>query len=137
MTRRSEERSYALLHGHKRYDGKPCIKCGSTQRLTSNKSCADCATKRGTAWFKANPDAVKQKNLKRNYGINLEEYTKRYDTQHGLCAICKTPHDVLCVDHSHDTGKVRGLLCHPCNRGIGLLKESADTLRAAISYLYE
>jgi hypothetical protein len=86
--------------------------------------------------LKANPGAVKQKNLKRNYGIGLPEYNKMYADQQGACAICKTPLDVLCVDHSHTTGKVRGLLCHPCNRGIGLLKESEDTLRAALTYLH-
>lgn len=135
MTRKSEEREYALLHGLKRYDGKPCVKCGSTQRLTSNRSCADCATKRSNEWFKKNPVAVKRKNLMSNYGISLEEYFKMYSNQHGSCAICKTPMETLCVDHSHSTGEVRGLLCHTCNRGIGLLKESEDTLRAAIAYL--
>lgn len=63
--------------------------------------------------------------------------------QSGLCAICggegftmKECHSLkLVVDHCHATGKVRGLLCHNCNRALGLLKDSSESLRCAINYL--
>jgi len=54
------------------------------------------------------------------YGISIEQYEEMLDKQNGLCAICKTPPQTkrLAVDHDHDTGEVRGLLCHRCNRAV-------------------
>jgi len=83
--------------------------------------------------------------LKRVYGITLEDYEDMYAEQEGLCAICggegflmKDCHSIkLVVDHCHHTGAVRGLLCHNCNRALGLLKDSETSLRAAINYLKE
>lgn len=76
--------------------------------------------------------------IKRKYGLSREEYTDLLESQGGVCAICAkgpTVYDYLSVDHNHDTGEVRGLLCHPCNAGIGKLGDSIQRLRAAISYL--
>jgi len=63
-------------------------------------------------------------------------------SQNGLCAICGKPPSrrnvkemLLHVDHNHKTGKIRGLLCNSCNRGIGLLGDNPDTLFAAEGYL--
>lgn len=78
-----------------------------------------------------------QKNwtLIKNYGITLEQFTLLYDRQNGCCAICNkklaTPH----VDHDHKTGMVRGLLCKPCNQGIGFLGDNIDILNNAIQYI--
>jgi len=61
-----------------------------------------------------------------------------YADQFGRCAICGGVNDIdrrLSVDHNHDTGEVRGLLCNRCNRAIGLLGDSIDILESAISYL--
>jgi hypothetical protein len=66
--------------------------------------------------------------------------------QEGRCAICslsETSRDrndkikVLSVDHCHVTGKIRGLLCHSCNVGLGLFKDNIDTIQNAILYLKE
>ena len=60
------------------------------------------------------------------------------DKQDGCCAICgepEPPYERLHIDHDHRTGVIRGLLCNNCNRGIGHLKESIPSLRAAIRYL--
>ena len=81
--------------------------------------------------------------LKRNYNITLDDYHILYEDQKGLCAICGLKgwkmadyHKLeLVVDHCHTTGKVRGLLCHNCNRGIGLLKELSKNFYSAIQYL--
>jgi DNA-directed RNA polymerase subunit RPC12/RpoP len=75
---------------------------------------------------------------KRAYGITLTEYEGMAFSQDWKCAICgsKTEKDLL-VDHNHDTGQVRGLLCHTCNTGIGYLKDSTAVLRGAIEYLEE
>lgn len=56
--------------------------------------------------------------------------------QLGLCAICHKPEDIkLAVDHCHDTGKIRGLLCKRCNMGIGLLGDSPEITLNATLYL--
>ena len=58
------------------------------------------------------------------------------ERQRGLCAICKKiPDRALCVDHCHSTGKVRGLLCHKCNMGLGLYSEDLEIMLAAMTYV--
>jgi hypothetical protein len=72
------------------------------------------------------------------YGISPEDYKKALDLQNGVCAICKKPCTCgrsLAVDHNHETGWVRGLLCSKCNRAIGLFKDSRELLLEAASYL--
>jgi hypothetical protein len=99
-------------------------------------------------WRAKNPERVKKilQNAKlKRYGITFEQYTKLSVTQNGVCAICRKPEtwiqkgtlSLLSVDHDHVTSKVRGLLCHSCNVGLGHFKDDALTLRAAASYLEE
>ena len=79
----------------------------------------------------------------RVYRITINDYLDIAERQGFVCAICgrenfamgDTHSGLLVVDHDHTTGKVRGLLCHNCNRALGLLQDSTDTLKAAISYL--
>jgi hypothetical protein len=82
--------------------------------------------------------------LWRNFGLTLEAYDKLLKDQNGVCAICKGPERFLsrngfpkhmAVDHCHKTGRVRGLLCHHCNTGIGNLNDSVELLKDAIRYL--
>jgi hypothetical protein len=83
------------------------------------------------------------KYLERTYGITLQDYLEILNTQNHRCKICrekgfkmKEHHNLLLVvDHCHKENFVRGLLCHNCNRGIGLLKDSVSNLSAAIDYL--
>jgi hypothetical protein len=85
----------------------------------------------------SHPDYVKENNLKK-YGITLVEYNSLSVSQGGKCAICGEHSPVgrrLSVDHDHFTGRVRGLLCHWCNRGIGLLREDENLFLRAILYL--
>jgi hypothetical protein len=84
------------------------------------------------------PFVQRRSELKRLYGITLEEYVEMFDNQNGVCAICKKEcktKNSLSVDHDHTTGKVRGLLCNACNRAIGMLGDNADILRKAAEYL--
>lgn len=73
-----------------------------------------------------------------HYGITYEDYQALLERQGGVCAICgKPPKDgrILDVDHSHNEGHVRGLLCSPCNVGIGHFEDKPQLLQAAIKYL--
>lgn len=83
---------------------------------------------------KDNPLKYRNTKLKQNYGISLEEFNMLLGKQNGLCAICKINKGTH-VDHSHDTKKVRGILCNNCNAGIGMLKDNINFLANAITYL--
>ncbi len=78
----------------------------------------------------------RESRYKLKYGITLAEYESMFNAQHGMCAICKLPQErLLVVDHDHNTGHVRGLLCHPCNVALGLFNDSTDRLLIAVDYL--
>lgn len=85
-------------------------------------------------------DYEKDKNskLQRAYGISYQEYLTMLEAQDNKCAICGTEDPgrrAFAVDHCHDTGKIRGLLCSNCNTGIGNLRDSKELLQRAIEYL--
>lgn len=89
-------------------------------------------------------DGYTNNYLKRNYGVTLSWYKEKHQEQGGRCAICNGEGFImdpsrhrtkLVVDHCHDTGRVRGLLCHNCNRALGLFKDSETSLLSAVSYL--
>jgi Recombination endonuclease VII len=92
-----------------------------------------------------NPLYSKNKHLLEKYGITYEDYCVLYNKQEGNCCICRVNHplsskiftEILNVDHSHITGKVRGLLCHKCNKALGLLNDDPTVLQNAINYLKE
>ena len=81
----------------------------------------------------------KDKKLQAAYGIGYAEYNTMLAAQNGCCAICGTNstggRKAFHVDHCHDTGKVRGLLCGNCNSGIGNLRDDIGLLKRAITYL--
>lgn len=77
-------------------------------------------------------------NLHFNYGLAKGEYEKLLQKQDGVCAICrgKCPSGRrLAVDHDHETGSIRGLLCGPCNTAIGKLGECTDRMIDALLYI--
>ncbi len=105
-------------------------------------------------WRKANPEKVRgywlkqraknpeghkirqrKAHIKYRYGISVEAYEEMVRCQDGRCLICKKKPKRLFVDHSHKTGKVRGLLCGTCNSAIGLLQDDPRILAAAITYI--
>lgn len=79
------------------------------------------------------------KNLRKKYRITNADFDRMAESQGYVCAICRSlpqpRFGVLCVDHDHATGVVRGLLCHNCNSAIGLLKESAEIVHSAFKYM--
>jgi hypothetical protein len=128
-----------LTEFHTRKDGK----------LGSRTHCKQCTSmSRKDYYFKR---GGKEKQAKRSFSFNLkkydltlEEYNKLFEEQNGRCYIClsteshrtKTRYKLV-VDHCHTTGKVRGLLCHHCNVGLGHFKDNTDLLKKAIEYLNE
>jgi hypothetical protein len=86
----------------------------------------------------ANLQYSKEYNLKRKFNITSIEYNTMLEKQNNVCAICgNTCSKSLAVDHCHTTGRIRGLLCNNCNRGLGHFKDNPNYLQKAIEYLKE
>lgn len=89
---------------------------------------------------KNNVDMHRGHKYRQLYGITLEQFEEMRTLQNFSCAICgkhelQNKNKKLFVDHDHDTGKVRELLCHGCNTGIGLLQDDVELLQKALDYL--
>jgi len=81
----------------------------------------------------------REDKLQRNYGFTIDEYDKMLESQGNGCAICGTAPEEngrrLAVDHDHETGRVRGLLCRNCNLALGHLKDNPALCWWAMLYL--
>lgn len=78
--------------------------------------------------------------LRRDYGLTVEQWEEKLESQGGLCSLCSKPHGdrqhtKLCIDHCHITGKVRELICRSCNMVLGGAKDSPELLRKMADYL--
>ena len=127
-----------------------CSKCGSVfklkKKITKTPRCSRCIYEDSKPKTRAAKYHLKDKYkeyrhvyyLKTKHGISKEEYEKMLEQQDGVCFICRNPdsrNHKLCVDHNHITNEVRGLLCHNCNRTLGVLKDDPYLFRSCISYL--
>ena len=103
---------------------------------------------RKLAWKKANPEKYQaqylgdkdasQRRILRRYGLTIDDYNRMLAAQDGKCKICRKTCPTgrrLSVDHCHKTNRVRGLLCDPCNRGLGSFRDEPERLIAAANYL--
>lgn len=117
-----------------------------TKRLNERKKYAVNPAKsllKNKKWRKDNPEKLallfRARNLKK-YKLSLADYESICVKQGHVCSICKKPEltkkKFLAVDHDHNTGKIRGLLCLKCNTGLGHFKDSADLLVLAAEYLF-
>lgn len=99
-------------------------------------------------YSKANKEQIdsnfRLSHVKRTYNLDAEEYLQMVLDQNNCCLICKRPEQVknrkgdarpLCVDHCHETNKVRGLLCNRCNAGLGHFQDDLTRLKEAVKYL--
>lgn len=127
-------------------------------------SCKNCLNKRQREYANNNKEVIKLRNkaksekrrlyynsqkgvessrrahLKRKFNLTLEDYKLLSEKQGDVCAICGSPemnnkNKVLCVDHCHNTGKIRGLLCGKCNAGIGHFMDDIKIIEKSIKYL--
>ncbi len=83
-----------------------------------------------------NPDYERSRHRLYTHGVTDQQFTELLTRQEYRCAICKKPVDKSAhLDHNHETGKIRGVLCSNCNRGIGHMQECPSILSSAIQYL--
>jgi len=125
-------------------DGKhhcciPCAKDNNSKYFHKNRKREYARRKK---WVDDNPEKRKESSrkyrLKTEYGLTPEQYQEMYDKQGGVCSICSekcTAQFNLAVDHNHDTGSVRELLCKSCNVALGFLKDSSEVAEKAAKYL--
>jgi uncharacterized membrane protein YvbJ len=137
---------------------RECKKCGKlkeNEEFAKHHWCRKCAkeynrnrkvTKRAqlnknkNEWAKKNPKLRHKGQSKSKYSITGEQYDAIYSD---LCAVCGKPETdkrngkirMLSIDHNHDTGKIRGMLCGKCNKALGLLDENIDILLSMIKYI--
>lgn len=137
--------------------GKQCSKCGDIlpvykfgQRKRNpdgfRSQCKDCesAGQKEARKRQLEEDYLgtrlkeRKNNLKRMFGMSIEEYDKKLDDQGGGCKICGlkcVSGKRLAVDHDHETGKIRDLLCNNCNGGLGKFQDNPELLIKAADYL--
>lgn len=120
---------------------KQCVVCGEIKPIDAfyrkgGRRCKPCFLRLKREYTRNNHVIWKRGQLRRYYGMTLEEYAKMMEDQHGGCAICKKPPTSrsLCVDHNHKTGAVRGLLCDRCNVAISVF-DDAEIIQALVKYL--
>lgn len=90
------------------------------------------------SYRRKNPDVSLRSGLKYRYGLSLDQFREMESRQAGLCLACgRRPKSPLVIDHCHDTGEVRGLLCRGCNTALGLTAEDPKILRGLATYLEE
>ena len=137
---------------------KTCTDCGETKPITGFRSrggsmkhllksyCNTCLFKKHRTWAENNQERVNEYREKDPWtlakrcarrGITPEELVDRYERQEGCCAICSTEITLTdsAIDHNHETGEFRGVLCKQCNRALGMFKDSTKILHSAIEYL--
>ncbi len=132
-----------------------CISCNLAAQAAKNRANPELNRQRVREWQQANPERVAAKHaeyradgrkslsnrkshLKRKYSLTLEEYEEMLAKQGGGCAICGRPPrpDIsLHVDHDHETGRIRGLLCFRCNNALGDFLDDYSLLQEAAGYL--
>ena len=131
---------------------KVCGKCKVAQHVSNfNKHkgqkdglqnyCRKCNKENRKKWASENPEKRRKRKLWTKYKITTEEYNEMLANQNNSCAICGTEstrnksYKFFPVDHCHETGKVRALLCDYCNVGLGRFEDDPERLRKAADYL--
>lgn len=119
-----------------------CSFCNGPTGKVSTTRCRTCKNEH----VKRDPGYSRNWQLQKKYGISLDDFNTMWEKCNGNCEICGSsmklpvkrkgqPLDVVAVDHDHETGKVRGLLCNACNKAIGLLRDNIEILTKAKEYL--
>jgi Recombination endonuclease VII len=136
---RTKPKDLAVPDGH-----KWCPECGEVKPLSAfprNRSmpsgymtyCKPCHNAIGRR-DKEKHGGARNYHLRRRYGITAEHFDRMFEEQGGLCAICREA-PAEHVDHNHQTGRVRGLLCFNCNGALGQFRDRRDLMLRAIAYV--
>ena len=154
------KRVYAAGHGEVT-EKLPCTMCGEVKPVAEfyphakiargyQYWCIPChaEARAERARIPEDRNSIRRRKLREMYGITMADYDAMFEAQGGRCAICgvqKEPWEpgvglegrqkFLTVDHCHADGHIRGLLCGPCNRGIGQLQDDLSIILAAADYL--
>ena len=138
-----------------------CPKCGEAKSWVKDANaakgyrwrCTVCRKAECLNWYAKNretvlqkyrenydPDKERRRALRLKYGVTPEQLDALETAQGGVCAICGGPwiehrYGTYMVDHCHETGEVRGLLCNPCNKGLGHFRDDSLRLQKAVRYL--
>jgi hypothetical protein len=125
------------------------VRCFSVKRKAKDglsPSCKSCCSIHSKSWHSKNKGrcylSSRKAQLKRNFNITVEEYDVIYREHSGECAICGAGSadyagSKLCVDHDHENGKIRGLLCRRCNAGLGFFNDDPELVKEAAAYMME
>jgi len=131
---RSYTKKYCSINCKNIYSKKRiCIDCNKI-KITNKKRCSLCEQ------IKKDKEKLnKIYPLLSKYDISMENYIEMINKQHNKCKSCGCDFDIkrVCIDHDHETGIVRGLLCNQCNSGLGMFKDNIYSLLKAIDYLIE
>lgn len=119
---------------------RPCVQCGTTIERPVHRRHRFCCTTCSDSFHNGARTAEhkRRSRLRVKYGLTLEDFDLLLASQAHCCAICgvdKPGFHGWAVDHCHERGRVRGILCSTCNTGIGQMKDDPDRLRAAADYL--
>ncbi len=116
-----------------------CKLCESSYNKRWRKSNIDRERHNHKRYLARHPNYFKDYHIKAKFGVTRDEFNEMLSRQGGCCAICMVNKPGGSgnwhVDHNHKTKKVRGLLCHNCNRGIGYLRDEIEVLQLAVEYL--
>jgi hypothetical protein len=126
--------------GHIQYEMK-CAECGEIHLRDSKHLKQGIRSQECKEYHPPNYTGLEKRDgiIRNQYGITLAQYNTMLEAQNYKCAICGNEDEVegrrLAIDHCHTSGKVRGLLCGKCNRGLGLFYDNTINLAKAIEYL--
>lgn len=124
---------------------KVCSRCGQEKPLDQfhnrraskdgrSYQCRDCKRSYDRPYYHARKPRWEALRRRAKYGLSEHAYNELNVAQNGRCAICARAKPLV-VDHNHETGEVRGLLCSDCNKALGFFKDEIDTIEASIGYL--
>lgn len=133
----------------KYHNGKKliCRRCNNARSSSWQKTNREKANKRNREWVQANKKQAQYRSriskVRKIYGLSEEEYITLLEKHDHKCSICGRPERTsikgtvwnLSIDHCHNTGKIRGLLCAQCNVGLAKFGESIRYFKNAIKYL--
>ncbi len=125
---------HSLSHVDKETATATCAICGPVKiRVRSDGRSPECMVARLAS---RTPESTRRARLRQKYNLTPLELAEMAEAQSGRCAICEViPTTGLVVDHDHGTGRVRGLLCAACNKGLGFFCDDRARLMGAIKYL--